>query len=365
MARLLRAIAFATLASLGSATVPAQQPAQPGVRAPCDAVNGLSFICGVERPEDLARIAGTRWLIASGFSEGAGLKLIDVDAHTMRFWFTGLPAQVRPPEPRYAGCSSPPAPSIFNARGLSLRSHGKGLHTLYVVNHGGRESIEIFSVDATTDVPSLAWIGCVGMPEGQVANSVTSLPDGTILATVLIRPGTTMADYVEGRVTGAVWEWKPGRAAFRIIPGTELSGNNGIEVSHDGKKFYVVAYGLRTVFEFSVSTPSTPLRKALAPGFLPDNIHWDGDRLMAAGMLYDEPACGGIRKVIDGRAEDMYCHRGYVVGALDPDTMTFSTVAYGEPNPAFTGVSTAILIGRELWLGSFRSDRVAYRMLPY
>jgi hypothetical protein len=48
----------------------------------------LSFICGVERPEDLARIAGTRWLIASGFSAGAGLKLIDIDVHTMQFWFT-------------------------------------------------------------------------------------------------------------------------------------------------------------------------------------------------------------------------------------------------------------------------------------
>jgi hypothetical protein len=361
----LYARAIAALLALTVASVSAQQPAPVPAAARCDPVKGYGFICGVDRPEDLARLPGTRWLIASGFMNGAGLKLVDIDSHTMRFWYTGEPVQLRPDAAAYADCPSAPDRAVFNTRGLSLRAHGKGLYTLYAVNHGGRESIEIFSVDATQDVPSLAWTGCLLLPEGLVANSVVSLPDGTILTTILTRPGTTMADYVEGRVTGAVYEWKPGGKTFRLIPGTELAGNNGIEASRDGKKFYVVAFGARSIVEFSRADSSRPLRKALAPGFMPDNIHWDGDRLIAAGMQYDEPACGGTRKVIDGRAEDMYCHRGYTVAALDPETMTFSIVAYGEPNPAFTGVSTAVLIGRELWLGSFRADRVAYRLLPY
>jgi hypothetical protein len=329
----------------------------------CGAVQGMSFICGVDRPEDLARLPGTRWLIASGFQDGAGLKLIDIDSHTARFWYSTATPQRR--DSKYADCPSPPEASVLNTRGLSLRSHGKGQYTLFAVNHGGRESIEVFSVDATTDVPSLAWTGCIAFTDGLVANSVVSLPDGSILTTVLTRPGTTMADYVEGRVTGGVYHWKPGDTAVRLLRGTELAGNNGIEASSDGTRFYVVEFGTRSILEFSTADPSKPRRKVVAPGFMPDNIHWHGDRLVAAGMLYDEPACGGVRKVVDGRAEDMYCHRGYVVAELEPQTMTFRTLAYGEPNPAFTGVSSAVLIGRELWLGSFRADRIAWRELPY
>jgi hypothetical protein len=338
-----------------------QQPGTSGEA--CAPLQGMSFICGVERPEDLARVPGTRWLIASGFKEGAGLKLIDIDAHTALFWYSGATQQQR--DPAFASCPAPPDPRVLNTRGLSLRSRGKGQYTLYAVNHGGRESIEVFSVDGTTDVPSLTWTGCLLLAEGLVANSVVSLPDGTILTTVLTRPGTSMADYVEGRVTGGVYQWTPGAEAFRLLRGTELAGNNGIEASSDGRKFYVVAFGTRSILEYSVSDPSKPLRQAVAPGFMPDNIHWQGDRLLAAGMIYDEPACGGTRKVIDGRAEDMYCHRGYVVAALDTQTMAFSTIAYGEPNAVFTGVSVAALIGRELWLGSFRANRIAYRLLPY
>jgi hypothetical protein len=328
----------------------------------CDPVQGMSFICGVERPEDLARLPGTRWLIASGFQNGAGLKLIDIDSRTARFWYTATTEQRR--DTRYSGCPSPPDAGVFNTRGLSLRLLSKGQYTLYAVNHGGRESIEIFSVDATSDVPSLAWSGCIELTAGLVANSVVSLPDGSILSTVLTRPGTTMADYVEGRITGAVYRWKPGDSVFRLLRGTELSGNNGIEASPDGARFYVVEFGTRSIVEFSTADPK-PRRKVVAPGFMPDNIHWHGDRLIVAGMQHDEPACGGVRKVVDGRAEDMYCHRGYVVAELDPETMRFRTIAYGEPNPAFTGVSSAVLVGRELWLGSFRADRVAFRKLPY
>jgi hypothetical protein len=347
------------LSLVATATLAAATPGD------CNPVQSLSFICGVDRPEDLARLPGTRWLIASGFMEGAGLKLIDIESHRMRPWYTGAVAQGRRDGSAYADCPSAPEPRLFNTRGLSLRSRGKGLYSLYVVNHGGRESIEIFSVDATTDVPLLTWTGCIVLTEGLVANSVVSLPDETLLATVLTRPGTSMADYVEGRATGGVYEWRPGIKGFRLIGGTELAGNNGIEASRDGKRLYVVAFGARSILEFSLADPSKPLREVVAPGFMPDNIHWDGDRLIAAGMQYDEPACGGTRKVIDGRAEDMYCHRGYVVAALAPQTMAFSVLAYGEPNPAFTGVSSAVLIGRELWLGSFRADRIAYRLLPY
>jgi hypothetical protein len=49
----------------------------PAVMASCAPMNGLNFVCGAQNPEDLVPIPGTRWLIASGMKNGAGLKLVD------------------------------------------------------------------------------------------------------------------------------------------------------------------------------------------------------------------------------------------------------------------------------------------------
>ena len=351
----------------------------------------MSFVCGAERPEDLARIPGTQWLVASGFANGSGIKLVDIEAHTLRRWYTGEPAQIAQDAARYPDCAAPPDAALMNAQGMSLRTVGERSHLLYVANHGGREAIEIFRIGdahaadgrveqgrvadgaveegrvsevATRDEPSLHWIGCVPMPGGMAANSVATFADGTILATVLNRPGTQIADYVQGRITGLVYEWKPGTHAFQHVRGGDLPGNNGLETSPDGNEFYVVAFGWRAIVAFSHTNPTRILRKAFAPGFMPDNIHWDGERLIAAGMQYDEPACGGLRKIIDGKADPMLCHRGYTVAHLNPKSMAWSLVAYSEPNSAFNGASTGTIVGSNLWIGSFQSDRIAIRALP-
>ena len=100
------------------------------------------------------------------------------------------------------------------------------------------------------------------------------------------------------------------------------------------------------------------------PGFMPDNVHWTEGRLVAAGMRLDEPACGGLRRVVDGEADKMLCHRGYVVAAIDPATGIVSTLTYGEPETDFNGVSAAAIVGDTIWLGSYQADRLAYRKLP-
>lgn len=347
-------IAFCAALAAGRA------PAQP---ASCKRSQGLHFVCGASQPEDLAHIPGTRWLIASGFSEGAGLKLIDTTTLTLRTWYVGGGARVR--ESAVGNCPSPPDPKLFNVQGISLRISTSGIHTLYATNHGGRESVEIFSVDARTDVPVLTWNDCVILPETVAANAVASFSDGTILVTELTRAGTTIANFVNGQKTGAVYALAPGAAAFTRLAGTELPGNNGLETAPDDSEFYVVAFGWHSVVAFSRADPSKPLRMSSAPGFMPDNIHWDHGRLIVAGMQTDEPACGGLRRIIDGVADGMRCHRGYVVAQFEPKSMTYSVIAYAEPDPEFNGVSGAVLVGNELWLSSYQADRVAHRTLPW
>lgn len=328
----------------------------------CGPVHELHFVCGAEQPEDMARIPGTDWVVISEFRPNGGLKLLNAKAlrvHRWRFRDT-----VGPDALGAANCPGPPDPQELDTQGLSLRSVGSGHYRLYVVNHGGRESIEIFSIILRDGVPQGAWRGCVLMPPGDAANAVSSFRDGTIIATVLTLPGKTKADFVRGQRTGAVLQWRPKTLHFHILAGTELPGNNGLAAGPDGRRFYVVAFGLHAVYEYRRGDTRHPLRSAIAPGFMPDNIHWFGDRLIAAGMTYDEPACGGVRKVIHGKADPMRCHRGYVVATLSPRTMRFHVLAYGEPNPAFNGATTGLVIGTRLWISSYQSDRLAYRRLP-
>lgn len=334
----------------------------------CAPVNGFGFICEMDRAEDLKVIPGTKWIIASGFLDGSGLKLIDTEIKTMRHWWSGSPSQVGTPPEGADLCGGPPAEN-FNAHGLSLRPLGDNRYTLYVVNHENRESIEIMEVDASGDTPQLSWVGCVPLPENLAANAVAAFPDGSLVATVLLHPGTTLADQVQGRVTGGVYYWHPGESGFELMPGTELPGNNGIETSPDGSEFYVVAFGLKTVFIYDREDTSVPVRQIEMPAFMPDNLQWTpvgspDAKLLLAGMMYDEPACGGRRQVIDGVADGMRCPRGYMVASLNPETLHLDIVDYAEPNPTFNGVSSAVILGDEIWLGSYQADRVGYRLLP-
>jgi hypothetical protein len=304
-------------------------------------------------------IPGSHWLFASGMADGSGLHLIDTTAKRASTLYGGGKGSALADRVRFPNCPSPLDPKLAHLHGLSLRPARAGHYTLYATNHGGRESIEAFDVDTTTASPVAAWIGCVLMPDQLAANSVAVFKDGAILATVLITPDKTFEDAFAGRITGAVYLWTPGATAFRKLAGTELSADNGIETSADDREFFVVSTTTKRVLAFSRADPSKPLRVAQLKEFGPDNIRLIGGRLITAGMIDNEPACGGAPKTADG----IRCSRGYVAVAIDPKTMAVTEIARGPATPAFTGTATAIPVGSELWLGSFNADRVAYRSL--
>ena len=380
---ILRGIAAAALlaAAAGHWAPLHAQTAPPAASATCAPANGWNLLCNNTNPEDLVPIPGTRWLVASGMKEGSGLKLVDTDAKTARVFYTGGPAQQRPDAKMYPNCPAAPDAKSFNAHGLYLRSAGQsGLYKLYAVSHGALESIQVFTVNAKGAQPSVTWTGCVPMPEGNkaypnlgaqatpdrlAANSVAAYSDGTIIATVPQRPGSTNVQRLRGESTGDVVEWKPGTDAFRVLPGTQLAGNNGIEISLDEKEFYVVSFGAHTVVAFWREDTRKPLRQTVAPGFMPDNLRWSGNRLIAAGPMYDEPACGGTRLAVVDDPVLTACHRGFMFAELDPKAMRWTILAYAEPNPVISVVSTGVVVGDTLWVGSAASDAIAYRALPH
>jgi hypothetical protein len=328
--------------------------------AACAPSGGLTFICGVQNPEDLVQVADTPWLLASGMAPGSGLHIVDTRAKRVANLYAAGASNVRADRTRYANCPGPLDPKQAVLHGLSLRPAPNGRFTVYATNHGSRESIEVFELNIAGAAPTAAWIGCVPMPDKMPANSVAAFSDGTLVATVLIKPGKTFEDAFAGRITGAVYLWAPGSAAFRELPGTELSANNGIETSPDDREFYVASTTTKTIVAFARNDTSRPLRTAQLREFGPDNVRWTRDnRLITAGMIDNEPACGGPPKTEAG----IRCSRGYIAATIDPKTMAVTEIARGPATPSFTGTAIAMRVGDELWLGSFNADRLAYRSL--
>jgi hypothetical protein len=349
-------VAILTSVAIGAvlSVIHAQAPA-------CTPSGGLTFICGVQNPEDLVVVPKTRWMLASGMAPGSGLHAVDTQAKAIRNLYAAGTTSARPDKTRYANCPAPLDAKQAVLHGLSLRPAANGRYTVYATNHGGgRESVEVFEVDVSGAAPTAAWIGCVLLPNGMAANSVAAFTDGSLLATVLILPGKTFDDAFAQRNTGAVLAWKPGEPMFRMLPGTELSANNGIETSPDDREFYVVSTTTKRVIAYARDKPGVALRTAQLKEFGPDNVRWTADnRLITAGMIDDEPACGGPPKDEKG----IRCARGYIVATIDPKTMAVTEVARGPATPSFTGTAIAMRVGDDLWLGSFNADRLAYRRL--
>ena len=344
---------------LMTVTITALPEVSPMQSKACGPSGGLNFICGLQTVEDMVLIPGTRWLIGSGMSAGSGLHLIDTQAKTARGFFGPGVSSIRAEKTKFAGCPGPPDLKQVVLHGLSLRPGLAGRYTLYATNHGGRESVEVFEVDTRNTTPTAVWTGCVLLPDTLAANSVAAFSDGTLVATVLVLPGRTFEDVWAGRNTGVVLMWTPGTKDFRTLVGTELPGNNGIETSQDDREFFVASTGLKRILAYSRDNPSKPIRSAQLKEFAPDNVRMVGNRLITVGMIDDEKSCGGAPK----KPADIQCPRGWIADAIDPKTMVITELARGPAAPPYTGSATAIPVGDTLWLSTFTSDRIAYRLL--
>jgi hypothetical protein len=225
----------------------------------------------------------------------------------------------------------------FSAHGLALRETGAGQFDLYITSHGEREAIEIFNLDATGASPAIAWRGCVVLPENTFANSVAVLSDGGFLTTKMMDPSVGFAAINEGGITGNLYEWHPGGEVF-MMEGTELSGANGIAVSPDDRYVYVAAFGTREIVRFDRN--DSPASKMTVPVDLtPDNVQWSNQgTLLTAGGTDD----------------------GWAVVEIDPDTLETEQVGAAGSDVAIQGVSSALEVGDDYWVGTFNGDRVAY-----
>lgn len=330
----------------------------------CSGSGGLDYVCGLAVPEDLVIVPGTDWVVAGAYSEEntAGLYLVDALSKNVSELYSPQEGRNRLNRNLYAACPGAPDLNNFQTHGLAIQTEVSSdeIYKLYAVSHGGREAIEVFELDASSAMPQITWVGCVLMPDGLDANDVSAMRDGTILATVLMHPGFSFEDLLSGNPTGAVYKWVPGSNGFIKLEGSEFAGNNGIQVSTDETEIFVAVSGESAIFTIANTNPTRLLRRTRTMAFAPDNVVYDSNGyLLTAGMRDDEATCAGT-----GAPPVSNCPRGSIASYIHPETMQDRVILDTVATPDFTGATMAIIPGgKEVWIGSFRSSRIAYQLL--
>lgn len=321
-----------------AAGLPAACAAAP--QAGCAPAAGLHFVCNLISVEDFLPVAGGRWLVGGSYKEGGvGLYLIDTRRKTARPVALSIAGTA---DPLYAGCS-PPDLKALQTHGLDVKQSG-GQVTVYAINHGGRESVEIFRLHPAAGTAE--WIGCALPPEGVTGNSIAAMARDEFVMTKFVdsRDKDGFAHILAGQVTGAVYRWSPGRG-FNEVPGTELSGDNGLLVSHDGRWIYVNAYGSREVYRLPLSGNGE--RRSVKVDFCPDNLRWAPDgSIFVTGQFIT--------------AKNVAALHGWATVRLDPTAMTTVPVVQEPGLQQFDNATSAVQVGGTLWFGTFRGDRMAY-----
>jgi hypothetical protein len=311
----------------------------------------INEICGLKNAEDMIRIDDSRWAIVSRLAKApanpGGFFLVDLEKQTAQVL---MPDISSPAATAYAGCPGAPSLSQLVTHGLDLRRGPDGRTELFAVNHGGRQSIEVFNVRVASDKPELVWEGCVVLPSDVASNAVAALPDGMAVTSFGASDSQSLADLLAGRPAGFVALWKP-QTGWTHVPNSDFGGDNGVASSPDGKTLYIDDWNDGTLRVLSLRRVKEPMEIKLGD-FHPDNLHWLPDgRLLIAGQI------GKPRDIISC-ADGGNCGVGSMVVVVDATSRRVRLRWIVPPTATFAAASTALLYGSDYWVSSFRGDRI-------
>ena len=345
---------------------------EPVVLTDCDARDGLTPICGFQNPEDLALLPGGAWIVVSQYAADesqtgslVGFRLSD-----------SRRVALFPPSPRGADlsaaaplpgwgspdCPGPPDRARFAPHGIDLTPSGPTGAALAVVNHGGREAVELFEVGYAHGGPALGWRGCIVLPPGLLPNDVAFLsPEGVVVTNIMPRLEEIEALWaglrlVMGGTTGSLLEWKP-ESGWRELEESHGSGPIGVAVSRDGSAIFFTEWGGKRLVRLRPG--GSPLRQSVALPHHPDGISWTRDgRLLVTGQ---KARLGDLLDCLDIRAGT--CAVPFSIVAAEPATLEIE-VLIDHPGTASGAASSAIQVGGELLIGTFAGDRLARAAFP-
>jgi hypothetical protein len=252
-------------------------------------------------------------------------------------------------------------PLKFRPHGIDVALRRDGRTELYVVNHGGFESVEVFEVDLDGPRPSLRWLGGVKLPGNASGNDVAAIGDGFVVSTTGDPNGLSEVSVelaVAGADTGGVLEWSPADG-WVTLPGTQINTANGVAVSADGQWVYIGGWNSRCIRKVRRGC-ADPDTSTVAVSVMVANLTWSASgRLLAAGTygtsMQDflaghfgpNPRLGIPSRVLGVDAETLAVEELIDYG---PDT--------------FGAATTALQVGREIWVGTARDQGLARFRFP-
>jgi hypothetical protein len=325
----------------------------------CEPAHGLTPDCRFHNPEDLVPSPSGRSMLVSqlgGMEGGPAGSLVALDPETghIETLFPGDSSPPRRENASWGDANCPPPPTgTFSPHGIDIEQLADGRYALYAVNHGGRESVEMFEVHDGARV-SLTWRGCVLAPDHGNFNDLVVLRNGNFWVSQMFPRHanvlwTVLRMRLTGHAPGYAYHWLADDG-FRRIPGTEARFANGVEKSEDERFLFLNSYFGDAVLKVDVETGELIGKAAVSS---PDNLAWSPTGALLAAShqasIADLLACQDL--------EQGSCGFPFQVVAIDPDTMG-TRVLLEHAGPPMGAATVALPFGDGIYLGTFAGDRI-------
>lgn len=339
------------LAGCGSATPPITG---------CEAGSGITPDCRFQNPEDLVATPGGGALLVSqmGQMDGSRSGNLVLFEHG-----TGPGGLIRPLFPLEALSDDrswgdvrcpPPDTALFSPHGLDLVRRDDGNWMLLVVNHGGRESVEMFQVEGEGATLSLRWRGCAQGPDQAFFNDVAGRRDGGFYVTHMYPIDSEVSAVLRGALFGSdigrVYSWDQ-QSGWTAVPGSDGPFPNGIALAQDEQALYINMYLSGEVRKLDLASGTVV---ATYEGGQTDNSTWHSDgRLIVATHIAELSDMTGCAELEAGS-----CGFAFRIVALDPADLSAEVLLEHE-GPPMGAATVALVHDGELFLGTFAGDRIA------
>lgn len=322
----------------------------------CEAIGEIQPVCGMQSPEDIAALPDGRHLLLAhfgGMGDGSGsLALFDTRTENITPLFPTAGGVLDTADPGWgeAACK---APSLqrFSPHGTHLHQLEDGRWRYLIVNHGGRESIEMFELLGQGADSTLAWRGCVLAGPDTFVNDVVGLSNGDFIYTRMLHTRSTLEQLlsVAGKNTGDLWRWNR-ESGLRVLPGTEANQPNGIEIAPDERHVFANMYFTRELWKVDVDTGEVVATAPVAHG---DNSAWGSD-----GRLWVVTHPEGIVNLLSCfEVQSEPCGARFEIIAVNPETMATESLFIHRGAPMGAATIAVPQAGR-VYMGSFTGDRL-------
>jgi hypothetical protein len=319
----------------------------------CQSTAEIHVICGLTKPEDLAHVAGTPWLLVSelGNNSVPG-QVVAFDPTNDRLIRLKASNPVVADPNGFPICGTPPI--SIRPRGFHVRTDDNGKTILLLVNVAQDVRIERYAIDTSAEQPQLRWEGCVAVPSHLNPNDVAALHgDGFVISHMFTPPMSTWlrTQMFVGVKTGYVARWTP-QSGWDKVQNSEVSFANGIETSPQTDRIFVAATYGETLT--AVNVDGSDKRVTQLP-IQPDNLTWSADGLLIAVGHTGVAMLGtnGCRDMVD-----QSCAFPFAVAAIDPQRLEVEVI-YTHDEGLIPGPSVALWHEEFLFLGTFFGDRVS------